>query len=215
MIPGGSALANFPTSYFLDPDFLVPLPCDALSSARLPLAAQCLQFCGTDLVAICHAYVGTVGHWLPILSPKRLLQDINARDPDDSGLILLLSSLRLLSDAAYVGPCREYELAKALSSSAENKGVVSLRLLQSLVLLATYELGHGIYPSSFFTIGRAARLAMVIGPHDRKAAPQLFKIADTFTLQEEERRTWWAVFILDRYLFMQHETSIRTLKDSS
>ena len=175
------------------------MPWDALTWAQLPLTTQCLAFCGEDLVAICHAYVGTVGQWFPILSPKRLLQDIDARHPGDPGLVLLLSCLRLLSDAAYSGPCEEYELAKALSSSAENKGIVSLRLLQSLVLLATYELGHGIYPCSFFTIGRAARLAMMIGPYDRKAIPQLFKIADTFTVQEEERRTWWAIFILDRY----------------
>jgi hypothetical protein len=139
-----------------------------------------------------------MNQWLPVLSPKKLFQDMNTLPSDDPGLVLLLICLRLLSDADYSGPTQEYKFAKALSSSAENEGIVSLRLIQSLVLLAVYELGNGIYPSVYLTIGRAARLAMLVGIHDRKGAPQLFKSGDTFTLQEEERRTWWAIFILDR-----------------
>jgi hypothetical protein len=41
---------------------------------------------------------------------------------------------------------------------------------------------------------------LIMGLHDRKHAPQLFKEPDTWTLREEERRTWWAAIILDRYI---------------
>ncbi|KAK3358191.1 hypothetical protein B0T25DRAFT_177867 [Lasiosphaeria hispida] len=199
--PGFGNLNKFPSEYFLDPDFFTPLSADALSLGTLPNLSSCLLFLGMDLMPICHTYITTVSQSLSILSPKRLLQDISAirSSNPDPGFILVLCGIRLLSDTAYSGACQEYKLAKALSSSAENEGIISLRLIQGLVLLTVYELGHGLCPSSYMTISRAARMAMLIGLHDRQGAPQLFKPADTWTVREEERRAWWAIFILDRF----------------
>ncbi|KAF4953353.1 hypothetical protein FSARC_12404 [Fusarium sarcochroum] len=89
-----------------------------------------------------------------------------------------------------------YTLAKSLCSAAESAGLVSLRLVQALVLLAVYEFSHAIYPASYLTIGRAARLGMLMGWHDRDAQ-QLFKLGDSWSKREEQRRTWWTIFVLD------------------
>jgi hypothetical protein len=91
-----------------------------------------------------------------------------------------------------------YSAAKQCCFCAEAGGFVSLRLVQSLVLLAVYELGNAIYPAAYLTIGRASRLSSMIGMHSRKNARQLFVDPDTWSLREEQRRTWWAVFVLDR-----------------
>lgn len=82
---------------------------------------------------------------------------------------------------------------------AENGGFINIRLVQTLSLVAVYELGHGIYPAAYLTIGRAVRLATMIGLQSQIHAKQLFTGADTWTLCEEQRRTWWTVLMLDRY----------------
>ncbi|KAF2655004.1 hypothetical protein K491DRAFT_693296 [Lophiostoma macrostomum CBS 122681] len=41
------------------------------------------------------------------------------------------------------------------------------------------------------------------GIHDRNNARQLFKVPHTWTHWEEERRTWWAVSILERYINLE------------
>lgn len=155
-----------------------------------------------DLVSICHDHVATTNKWFPILSPKRLFQDISSLQltNPDPGLVLLLSCIRLMSQNDFSGPCPEYKIAKALSSSAENEGIVSLRLIQSLLLLAAYEIGHGIHPAAYLTLGRAARLGALfgLGQDGHAALPRLFGIGDSWTLREEERRTSWGNFMLDR-----------------
>ena len=90
-----------------------------------------------------------------------------------------------------------YLSVRSLSASAETAGLVSLRLVQSLILITVYEFSHAIYPAAYLTIGRAARLATLMGWHDR-TAQQLFSHPETLTHREEQRRTWWAMFILDR-----------------
>ncbi|KAK1756571.1 hypothetical protein QBC47DRAFT_380178 [Echria macrotheca] len=194
---------EFPSSFFLDPEFFNPLTVDSLNTAALPLTIPCLTSLGMDLVGICHAYVATINQWLPILSPKRLCTDvvqINPVDPDP-GLVLLLACIRLLSDASYSGRCQEYKVAKALASSVENEGIISLRLVQSIALLGWYELAHGIYPSAYLTSGHGARLVVLGCFHNQeRQTPHLFKIADTWTVREEERRVSWGLFILEKFL---------------
>ncbi|KAK1973287.1 hypothetical protein LZ30DRAFT_744016 [Colletotrichum cereale] len=72
--------------------------------------------------------------------------------------------------------------------------------LQSVVLLGLYEYSHGIYPEAYLTIGHAARLSLLKGSHDRKHALQLFQPPQAWAYLEEERRTWWATSILERYI---------------
>jgi len=199
-----SPASRFPTAFFFDPELLTPLPVDSLSWASLPLASPCLASLGMDLTASCHSYVATTNYWLSILSPRRLYNEITQLQPQepDPSLVLLLSCLRLVSNVEFSGQCEEYRLAKALSSSAENEGIISLRLIQSLVMLSVYEMGHGIYPAAYLTVGRAARLGTLAGLmyHDRQGMSQVFKTADTWTQREEERRAGWAIFMLDQFL---------------
>lgn len=205
------AFLSFPHSFFLDPDYFTPISEDVLctmSSAVRPLVSQVLSFLPSDLSAVGHAYSLAVNRWFSILSPLRLSEEIsytmaslspqhvNSVEPT---LIILLASLRITYDPAFIGPCPEYVIAKTLSSALENEGLVSMRLLQSLIFLTAYELGHSIYPNAYLTLGRAARLAMLMGLPNRGATQHLFKPADTLTGQEEGRRAWWAIFIMDRY----------------
>jgi hypothetical protein len=157
--------------------------------------------------SLCETYLRSVHSWLPMLSQKRLFQKVNNFSADaDMGLALLLLCMRLVSEipTEQERPATSpiYCIAKDFYSRVENSRLISLQLLQSAILIAIYEIGHGIYPAGYLSVGHAARLGIMIGFHDREKAPQLFKEAETWSQCEEERRTWWAVIILDRYVWV-------------
>ncbi|RDW58996.1 fungal specific transcription factor domain-containing protein [Aspergillus mulundensis] len=67
-----------------------------------------------------------------------------------------------------------------------------------MILVSLYELGHGIYPAAFLTIGACARYAVALGL-DR----DIFLWDHTesgWAAMEEKHRAWWAVVILERHM---------------
>ncbi len=158
-----------------------------------------------DWQETCETYLATIHSWLPMLSRKRLHGSLATLAVNqNAGETLLVLCMKLCTQSTQDTSDRKlvetdvYNTAKQCCFYAESGGFLSLQLVQSLILLAVYELGHAIYPAAYLTIGRASRLAGVIGLHSRKHARQLFVDPDTWTLREEQRRTWWAVFLLDR-----------------
>lgn len=75
-----------------------------------------------------------------------------------------------------------YLLAKQCFHFVEGQSVISLRMLQAALLLSLYELGNGIYPAAFLTIGHCARLGHALGIHDRRGAFQMFPITSVLAL---------------------------------
>ncbi|UPL00842.1 hypothetical protein LCI18_011776 [Fusarium solani-melongenae] len=195
--------SSFPLPFFLDNDLFAPFRESALAqSTQSSLPQICSEYLAHDSMESVSTFFSTVHKWLPMISRKRLVFELNAQSPDDSCLMLLVLCIKLcITDTEHQPKDLPlYAVARSLCSAAETGGFVSLRLLQALVLLAVYELSHAIYPAAFLTLGRAARLGMLMGFYDRKDAQQLFKPAETWSLREEQRRTWWAIFILDRFV---------------
>lgn len=153
-----------------------------------------------DLSGLFQDYFHALHWWLPMVSWKRLTCMSGLERDPCKDLLLLCMKIHTISRSDSTEPALDssYTLAKSLASTAENSGSVSLRLIQSLVLLSVYEFSHAIYPASYLTIGRASRLGLLMGWHDKNST-NLFSPADTWTLREEQRRTWWAIFILDKY----------------
>ncbi|KAI1026517.1 hypothetical protein LB503_013559 [Fusarium chuoi] len=150
-------------------------------------------------------YENTIHHWLPMLSIKRLRQDAEALGDSTRGVLdipvfLALEALISQSDEHTVLPQSNPSYVKAKHGSfiAESGGTINIRLIQTIVLVALYELGHSIYPAAYLTIGQAVRLATMVGLHSQKDAKQLFVEPETWTLCEEQRRTWWSIVMLDR-----------------
>lgn len=191
----------FPLPFFLDSEYLTPQGINSLSWSRHPYIHQIVaEHLDDDRVALCEEYLSTVHKWLPMVSRKRLLNELSS-DPAEVDGCLAVFLLCIKAFNTKDGECARnsswYLLARSLCSEAESAGFVSLRLVQALVLLTVYELSHAIYPCAYSTLGRASRLGILLGLHDRKNN-QLFKPAETWTLREEQRRTWWAIFLLDR-----------------
>ncbi|UKZ45883.1 hypothetical protein TrVGV298_000076 [Trichoderma virens] len=97
------------------------------------------------------------------------------------------------------GPrCNAYYAIKNSLLEAENSCVLELRVLQAIILIALYELGHAIYPAAYLTVGYCVRYGSALGIH--KAVEQYSEEAFSITESEERRRSWWAVLVLDRFI---------------
>lgn len=85
-----------------------------------------------------------------------------------------------------------YLRTKHLVEISEAGGIESLQLLQARILIAYYELGHGLVSAAASSVGACAKKArfMVLSPYAREYEDP--------RLTQERRRTWWALFNLDR-----------------
>jgi hypothetical protein len=194
---------SFPRAFFLDNELFTPLPNMSLTP-KIPIPPGILQHIGPHPSDICNCYLAKTHMWFPIFSPKRLRHQTLqfAEQRDDAAMALLLASMKLISSPIGDPATQElsvlYALVTDFYNSLEAAPAVSLCLLQAVILIAIFEIGHGIFPAAYFTIGRAARLSSFIAFSDKRDSTQLFQAADTWTMREEERRSWWAVFILER-----------------
>lgn len=89
-----------------------------------------------------------------------------------------------------------YIETKRFGFELEASGIFSLRVLQGLLLVAFYEVGHAIYPAAFMSIAACVRYAHALGIHP--GGLQRLKLPLTWVEEEERKRVWWAAFLLDR-----------------
>lgn len=197
--------SSFPLAFFLDPEFFVSVPHFSLgSTSPIPQhIVDCIKDC---IPVICDQYFSTIGSWFPFLHRTRLSQSLavvsTPHGSIDADLAAKIVCMKLLSNPAEgeaQGKHSTYSSAKHFIGKLESSSHVSLDLLQSIVMVALYETCHGIYPAAYLTTSHAVRVGNLMGIHCRKYTTQLFKPADTWSLREEERRTWWAIMILERH----------------
>ncbi|KAH7193919.1 uncharacterized protein B0J16DRAFT_87073 [Fusarium flagelliforme] len=201
---------NFPCSYFLDSELFQRISRDTLSIHDGPLyIEEQRRFVTADAFdSLIDHYETTIHQWLPMLSLKRLKETAKALRDSNRGAVDILVFLALEalikqsdnSDEHTVLPHSNTSYLKVKHGIfiAESGGIINIRLIQTVALIALYELGHHIYPAAYLTIGQAIRLATMIGIHNQKEAKQLFVGPETWTLCEEQRRTWWVILMLDR-----------------
>lgn len=201
LVPQGPS-TPFPLAFFLDQGHLSPLATNALAKSHQPFVSHIALSClGSDRLALCEKYFTSIDKWLPIISKKRIIHELrDGHTESGSCHELLLLCMKLCSTTPSSRPAESdlYLLTRSLCSTAESSGFICLQLIQCLILLTVFELSHAIHPAAYLTIGRATRLGLLMGLHERQPQP-LFKRAETWSLREEQRRTWWAVFILERY----------------
>lgn len=66
-----------------------------------------------------------------------------------------------------------YQSLKAALFTLENSARFSTNFLAAHALLALHEIGHGLFPAAYFTVGNLARQFCALGLHDRKKATQI------------------------------------------
>ena len=78
------------------------------------------------------------------------------------------------SDDEYAKDQRtRYQQVKTALFAIEQSAKFSTNFLAAHALLALHEIGHGIFPAAYLTVGNLARLFCALGLHDRKNATQI------------------------------------------
>lgn len=199
---------DFPTILFLDPALLQHGLVE--TSPTTGTVPQCiLQLLGDlDEIRLTAArFFEHIHQWMPFVSKKRFydlyLQPSFRSRPD---VALLLLAMKLITTFP---PADSHSPRTALYNSTKQfhlrvEGSFSILVLQAGVLIALYELGHGIYPAAFLSIGTCARYAHALGINVSHAVPSRRVL--TLVEVEERRRIWWAIVILDRFVAVHYES---------
>lgn len=200
---GRPSQSVFPAMYFLDAEayqearFSIPQPVVTVPDEVLALLKE------DDLGALAESYFSTIHKWFPVVSRKRLCMTLASPHAEPGAdLALLFLCMRLIMDVP-VQSCQSaqnalYWTAKSFFAMVESSALMTVHLIQSGLLLAAYEIGHAIYPAAFLTTGHCARLVYATGLHDQKDLPQMIKKPGSWAEQEELRRAWWGMLLLDR-----------------
>ncbi|KAL7803003.1 fungal-specific transcription factor domain-containing protein [Trichoderma afarasin] len=145
-------------------------------------------------------YFSSVHRRLPIISESRFHENLSRLFvPSGIDFTTLCLCMKLIQQNPVQQNARtrdisspHYLVAKSSIGFLEAAGFDTLDAIQSRLLLALYEIGHGIYPAASVSIGSCARLARNLG-----LSRDSWRSQDTDV--EERKRTWWAVHNLDRF----------------
>jgi hypothetical protein len=153
----------------------------------------------SDIQAAAQVFFKTVHLWMPIVSKLRfqehLLQRLALRRAE---LFLLVLAMKLASSHVMVARSMLYRTVKQFYFDIESTGRLSVPALQAAVLIAIYELGHGIYPAAIISVANCARIGTLLGI-DRSLNTWDPSSGVPWVELEERRRVWWSIVILDRY----------------
>ena len=234
---------QFPAIFFLDSTMFSYLNMQISSTQLQDDIDDCEPMRG-DHEAITAQYFATVQKYFPIgqskpslaepwparltlhcaVSKIRLGNDLrdDVNRPDATSRLLIKCMQLHLPAHQNLGICNEgYSACKALYRHLEAQNNLTLRLIQSLLLITLYEVNNAMYPAAYLSVGHCARLAICMGLHDEASSPQVLPtpcksiesllqilpddVEDTLTEIEERRRVWWAVLLLDRYTNLGHD----------
>ncbi|OTA95000.1 hypothetical protein M434DRAFT_236786 [Hypoxylon sp. CO27-5] len=169
-VPGRGDIYAFPAMYFLDSEVCIkPLSSD---SAQPVIPTPPSNGLSSEVLTVCEKYFSTIHQWLPILSKKRVRRHIaeNGSAPDcPSHLLFLCMKLvsELLPSEIPARANKTYMQVLETLLRVENSRLPCLQLLQSVILISIYEIGHAIYPAAYLRVGHASRLCIMMGFHDQ------------------------------------------------
>nr|POE79856.1 putative transcriptional regulatory protein [Quercus suber] len=209
-VPLTSGPSPFPSAFLLDSNVfeydrsvIQPLHIQVPSGVLLSLGTS------AELRQMIEEYFVSVHSYFPIISMIRLYQNLSNphREPGaDVALLFMAMKLACTEVSEDEHPQTQmYRDVKLLLCNVEAQNGFSIQMLQALLLIGLYEIGHAIHPASYLTVGHAARLGHAMGIHER-GAPQMLPRTMTWTEQEERRRVWWAVIVLDRFVNIGHRS---------
>lgn len=201
--------STFPALYFVDPSVFhnhhVELP-------RVSIPSYVAGELGSNQQQeqIGRLFFHTIHSWFPMVSRKRFYDDLHVSaegfgPAGDLGFLLLAMKLMTWrppsseGDAPVVDPTARtatYRAAKQFGFELETAGVISLRVLQGMILVSLYEIGHAIYPAAFMSVAASVRYAQGLGI--QPGGMQRLKLPLSWVEEEERKRVWWSAFLLDR-----------------
>jgi hypothetical protein len=193
---------QFPAVFFLDSD-LFRRSISQLPTHALTISAELEAFVSSKSQMHDHAtaFFTKIHPWIPFVSKRAFYEGVlSSIMPTAIEHVLLLAAVKLVTASPATLDARSalYRHIKATLAELEIVGQLAFRALQALTLVALFELGHAIYPAAYLTIGQCTRYGIALGLDQRIEATA--QRSSNSKDSEEERRTWWAIVILDRYV---------------
>lgn len=151
-------------------------------------------------------YYQLVHPWLPIISKRKIYDHLlNPLLPLRIDAIFLCLCMKLfIQPPENESPWTpEYCAATRFFMEIQAAGVLSMETLQGCVLLAVYEIGHAMYPAAQVSLGTSLKCAFALGIGWTASTKETFSAA-SWMEAEERRRTWWAIFMLERFVKSSH-----------
>lgn len=146
--------------------------------------------------------------WIPIVHQESFRERWNPPQSDTPrGLAELTLSMCLLTRPFMDAGKRDrlgdllYVALKRLFWVPESTTRPSLSLIQSGVILSFYEYAHGMFDTAYMTIGVCSSMAHVCG-FSTTYRPLRFPNPGPWTQEEENLRTWWAILIHERCVYI-------------
>ena len=218
-IPVWPGASSFPSLFFLDSNayeyerFQIQAP-----YVKVPPGALTVLGNSAQLREMIEEYFATVHTYFPMISKIRLYQHLaNPLHEPGADIALLFLAMKLACSEIPEGmppQTQLYQDVKSFYHYIEAQNGFSIQMMQALLLIALYESGHSIYPAAYLSIGNAARLGYAMGLQNRHT-PQMLPRCNTWTEQEERRRVWWAILILDRFINIGHRGKPLSTSDPS
>lgn len=192
---------SFPAVFFLDYAVFIHAKLE-IPTANIRLPSFTTDFV-VDVKEVAAQYFSGVHSWMPIISKQQFYQNLlNPLSAPRADLALLICCMKLVSWSPSEFSNEKdpkttaYLTVKRSLLEAEVTGVLTIQLLQAWLLVSIYEIGHGIFPSGYISISTCARYRALLGINASNAsnATEVYSLMD----QEERRRVWWAITIMDR-----------------
>jgi hypothetical protein len=148
--------------------------------------------------AFISTYFASVHPWLPFLNKKDFMEKVlNPLGPTRPVNTLLVALMKLVAITPESDPRSiEYYCIKSNVLRAIESSLFDIKMFQIILLLGLYELGHGIHPAAYMTIGSCIRYGNALGINTTVELEVQGLPNDSQS--EEKRRSWWAVLLLDR-----------------
>lgn len=192
---------SFPADYFLDNSSFI------YRQGQIPLQVITLPNTLHDSIqeprVIARLYFERNHPFFPFISNKNFYEHLPPTyAPPNPISTILIACMKLVSWSPREDPIMSpksptYLAIKQTLVDTDVSGVWSLQLLQATILISLYEMGHAIYPAAYTTIGTCARYALALGINE-SLTMNLNTPGAMLLEQEEKRRAWWAILILDR-----------------
>lgn len=139
-------------------------------------------------------YFNSIHHWLPVISETLFYERLPSLfDSPEAGNSLLAMCVALITSIPLPsGFSRDtedlYAACKTGIALTESHGRNSMETVQARLLVTLFEYGHGL-EVAYISLGALARAAAALGMNETK--------------EEEGRRVWWGVVMLDRYYALE------------
>jgi hypothetical protein len=174
------------------------------SSIHLNIKHQAWSLLGSeiDILDFSTKYFNTIHAWFPIISQKGYQKQLPHTSDTYPDQFLLSACMLLLATLPENGEISAwsrsvYVFIRGAICLLESCGVESNTLLQCRLLITNFEVGHGLHPAAYVSIGTVARAGATLNLQSDCKSPSS-KNSVSCESEEETRLIWRGTLILER-----------------